>query len=57
MQGIDKTVAQTFQLDFKVENTAIRSAFFLSLEMALVDMIHKETLDIILMKNFDRLPH
>lgn len=55
IQGIEQTLAATFEFGFRFGNTGIMSAFFHFLEMDMNRMSHERYLDSILTKNFDRL--
>lgn len=49
-QGLKETLDTAFKLDFQAANIGIKREFFCFLKRALIAMIHKGTLDIILMK-------
>lgn len=54
MQGIEEMLTKAFEFSFHIANNEIKMVSFPFLKIALINMIHQETLDIILIKSFDR---
>lgn len=57
MQGIEETLAETPKVGVQAANIAIKRALFSFLEMALIKMNCRGTLDTIMAKSFNRLSH
>lgn len=55
MQNIKETLVEAFKLGFLANNIGIKSTYLGFLKMGLMDSIHQGTLEIVLIKNFDRL--
>lgn len=54
IHGIEDTFIKAFEAKFQFADTGIRSVFFHIAKMTLMDMIHQENLETILMKSLDR---
>lgn len=54
---IKEFLLEAFELGFRAANTGMKSAFLRFSKITLVKMIHKKTLDTILLKSFDCFSH